>query len=231
MHADHAPEPAPAPSASGPAGIVTVIARGFGVLVAVALVALLVYGVVKQAPNTTIDDTLAQRRAAPAPGYRLAVLRRGDLGPRLQPALAPALRDGWLSPKELRGTPYVLNIWASWCVPCREEAPRLQREWRRARPQGVLFLGLDMQDASEDARAFMDNFGVDYLNIRDPTKDTARSYGATGIPETYFISARGSIVGHVVGVVSTAQLRSGIAAAMKGQVQAARAGGAQRPPR
>lgn len=196
-----------------------------------ALLGLLAYGLVARAPDMRVDDSLSRGHPVPAPSYRLAVLRRGALGRRLKRRLAPALSDGWVSPAELRGTPYVLNIWASWCVPCREEAPELVRAWRRSRARGVLFVGLDMQDTTEDARAFMDHFGVDYLNVRDLTDDTARRYGATGIPETYFVSARGEIVNHVIGVVTPAQLRSGIAAASSGRPQAARTGGDQRPTR
>jgi cytochrome c biogenesis protein CcmG, thiol:disulfide interchange protein DsbE len=198
---------------------------------ALALIVLLVYGLTAQSPDTRIDESLSRNQPVPAPSFHLAVLRRGTLGGRLDDRLAPALSDGWISPAELRGTPYVLNIWASWCVPCREEAPELVRAWRQARPRGVLFVGLDMQDAPEDARQFMEHFGIDYLNIRDRTNDTSRRYGATGIPETYFISARGEIVNHVIGVATPAQLRSGITAAIDGRPEAARQGGAQRPPR
>ncbi|UTI63998.1 TlpA family protein disulfide reductase [Paraconexibacter antarcticus] len=199
--------------------------------VALALVGLLAYGVLAKSPNTRIDERLAHNQSADAPGYHLKVLRRGTLGPRLQPGVAPALADGWVSPQELRGTPYVFNIWASWCVPCREEAPLLVREWHRARPQGVLFVGLNMQDFGQDAQDFMNHFGVDYLNIRDPSNTTMRRYGATGIPESYFISARGQVVGHVIGVITKAQLRDGIAAAISGRPQTARQGGDRRPAR
>jgi len=202
-----------------------------GLVAVAAFIGLLAYGVTAQAPDTTVDDSLARGRPVPAPSYRLKVLRAGSLGPRLERKLAPALADGWVSPSELRGTPYVLNVWASWCVPCREEAPELVREWRRQRPRGVLFVGLNMQDATEDARAFMDGFGIDYLNIRDPTNKIPRRYGATGVPETYFVTARGDIVNHVIGVVTPAQLRAGIAAAVSGRPGAARQGGDRRPTR
>ena len=206
-------------------------APAIGLLTAVGLIGLLVYGVVARNPNTTIDDSLAANRPIAAPSYRLAVLRHGSLGRRLERTLGPALADGKISPAELRGTPYVLNIWASWCLPCRDEAPELVREWRRVRAGGVLFVGLDMQDGFEDARAFMNHFGINYLNIRDPTNETAHRYGATGVPETFFISARGDIVNHVIGVVTPTQLRSGIAAARAGRPEAARQGGEQRPTR
>jgi cytochrome c biogenesis protein CcmG/thiol:disulfide interchange protein DsbE len=207
------------------------LAPTVGIAAAVGLIALLAYGVIARSPDTTIDDSLARNQPIPAPSYRLAILRRGSLGPQLERKLAPALADRQLSASELRGTAYVLNIWASWCVPCREEAPVLVREWRRARPRGVLFVGIDMQDAPEDARDFMNHYGIDYLNLRDPTNKTFRRYGATGLPETWFISARGDIVNHVIGVITPTQLRGGIAAAVTRRPQAARQGGEQRPAR
>jgi cytochrome c biogenesis protein CcmG/thiol:disulfide interchange protein DsbE len=95
----------------------------------------------------------------------------------------------------------------------------------------MLFVGLDMQDITEDAKHFMDTFRVDYLNIRDPSNDIARKYGVTGVPETFFISARGEVVAHVIGVVSEKQLAAGMAAAKAGRPQPAREGGARKPAR
>jgi cytochrome c biogenesis protein CcmG/thiol:disulfide interchange protein DsbE len=202
-----------------------------GSTLALALVALLVWGTLTAAPGTTIDDSLAQNRAIAAPGFKLEVLERGRLGDALSSRLSPALADGQLSAEELRGTPYVLNFWASWCVPCREEAPLLQRTWEEARRRGILFVGLDMQDVRQDARDFLRDFDIDYLNIRDPSDTVARRYETTGIPETFFISARGEIVGHVIGVVTAEQMRAGIEAAAAGRPQQARQGGDQRPTR
>jgi len=214
-----------------PAGRRRFVIPGLSAVIALGLVSLLVYGLIARAPDTRIDDSLARNTAVAAPSYRLAMLRHGSLGPVLERRVGPALADGFVSPAELVGTPYVLNFWASWCVPCRIEAPRLAQAWKRARPRGVLFVGLDMQDVGEDARRFMDRFGVDYLNIRDPTAATSRRYGATGIPETFFISSRGQIVNHVIGAISPQQLDVGIAAAVAGRPQAARLGGDQRPTR
>ena len=102
--------------------------------------------------------------------------------------------------------PVVLNMWASWCSPCREEAGRLERGWRAAGPRGVLFLGLDIQDLRGDARPSSREYGATYPSVRDPGRDVANDYGATGIPETYFIDRQGRVVAHVIGVVSTRQL-------------------------
>jgi len=194
-------------------------------------IALLAYGLTTTAPDTTIDRQLAANKAAPAPAFSLEVLEPGLLPPRLRERITPALADGRLSLRELQGTPVVLNLWASWCIPCREEAPRLRDGWERWGKRGVLFLGLDMQDIKSDARDFLREFRVTYPTIRDPGKEVANRYGATGIPETYFISSTSRVVGHVVGVVSARQLGSGVEAARVGKPAGAREGGARRPAR
>src|SRR5918997_3202791 len=120
--------------------------RAAGVLAAAAFVALLAYGLTTKATNSTIDDALSRGEAVAAPGFSLRALADGrDAGPAWQKAAA----DGEVELAELRGTPLVLNFWASWCDPCRAEAKLLERGWKQTR--GVLFLGLDQQDARESA--------------------------------------------------------------------------------
>jgi cytochrome c biogenesis protein CcmG/thiol:disulfide interchange protein DsbE len=208
-----------------------IAARAVAVLVLAAFIALLVYGLSTKSPRTDIDEALARAEPVPAPDFELPVLERGSLGPLLERRLRPALADGRVAVDELQGTPVVLNFWASWCIPCREEAPTLERAWRRARAQGVLFLGLNMQDFPEDARAFIREFDNTYLNVRDQSNGVARDWGVTGIPETFFISRRGKVVGHVIGVVSTEQLSQGIESARRGRALGALSGGAQLPTR
>lgn len=196
-----------------------------------ALIGLLAFGLVRKAPDDSIDQSLAEGRSVAAPGFELALLQRGRLPTRLAREVAPALADGEVSLDELRGTPVVVNFWASWCVPCREEAPLLAESWRRYGPRAVLFVGLNMQDASEDAGRFMRQFDNQYLNVRDPTDATARDWGVTGIPETFFVTPAGEIVSHVIGVVSPEQMRAGVAAARTGNAVSPLSGGAQRPTR
>ena len=212
-------------------GRVGTVVRAAGAVLAAAFVALLVFGLIARAPDSTIDDRLAKAEPAPAPGFELAVLADGQPGEKLMPTWRNAAADGKVNLNELRGTPVVLNFWASWCDPCREEAPVLRRGAARWRDRGVLFLGLDMQDVTDDARAFLREFDLDFPQIRDPTNATARRWGVTGIPETFFISSGGEIVGHVRGTVTAEQLDAGAAAARAGRPAAIGEGGDQRPTR
>lgn len=201
-----------------------------GVTVTVALIALLAYGVLSSPTDESVDQALADGQARAAPGFELDVLSEGSLPPAVA-GLAAAFRDGDVALDELRGYPLVLNFWASWCDPCREEAPTLERGWIRDAREGVVYMGLNMQDLSGDGRAFIEEFGVTYPSIRDPGREVADSYGLTGIPETFFIDASGQVVAHVVGVVSQQQLNAGVKAARRGNVLGRLAGGDSRPQR
>ena len=202
--------------------------RVFVVVVAIAFVVLLVYGLTSKAANTTIDDALSRGQAQRAPGFDL--LRFVDGAVRSAP-WAPAAEDGRVNLTELRGTPLVINFWASWCDPCRAEAPRLERSWRSAKSRGVLFVGLNQKDTREDARDFIRSFGLTFPHVRDPGNGTARAWGVTGLPETFFIDGGGRVVSHVIGVVSDEQLAAGVRAAVSGRPTDATEGGDQRPTR
>jgi cytochrome c biogenesis protein CcmG, thiol:disulfide interchange protein DsbE len=206
-------------------------ARIAAALLGVAFVALLAYGLVTKSPDRTVDDGLRKSGSVAAPALNQPVLERGDLGEPLRSRLGSVFASPRVSLPQLRGTPVVLNFWASWCPPCRTEAPLLGRGWQKARPRGVLYVGLDMQDLTGDARDFMRHFGISYLNIRDPVDDVAHGWGVTGLPETFFLNRGGKVVDHVIGALSQAQLDRGTAAAVSGRPLAASEGGAQQPTR
>ena len=133
------------------------------------------------------------------------------------PAFTLALFDGErLSLQDLRGKVVVLNIWASWCVPCREEAPLLEQAWRMERGRGVVFVGINIQDRLEEARAFLREFNVTYPNGPDPGGRIAIDYGVYGIPETFVIDRQGQIVAKHVGAIGPETLARRLAEAERG---------------
>lgn len=141
---------------------------------------------------------------------------------RPAPAFTLALFDGrTLRLEDLRGQVIFLNFWASWCPPCRAEAPALEATWRRVKDQGVLFLGISTQDEEERARGFLDEFGITYPNGRDPGGRIAIDYGVWGLPETFFIGPDGRITYKHVGTLSPALIAARVDEARRGVVSTA----------
>lgn len=201
-----------------------------GVLVALllvaAFVALLAYGIGATGVDDDIDVQLGRGETPPAPGFELPVLEAAGVPAELE----PAFEDGRVGLGELRGTPVVLNFWASWCPPCRVEAPRLEETWRDVRGD-VLFLGLNMQDLTGEAREFLREVGNSYPHVRDADDSVAREWGVSALPETFFVTADGRVTGHVIGAVDEQQLRDGIQAATAGAAAGAQQGGERRQTR
>ncbi len=101
--------------------------------------------------------------------------------------------DGVLSSESLRGHPVVLNFWASWCAPCREEAPLLERTYQRFKDQGVRFVGVNLRDQEPNARRFVEDFGITFPVVRDEDQELARGLDVYGLPQTFFIDADGRL--------------------------------------
>jgi cytochrome c biogenesis protein CcmG/thiol:disulfide interchange protein DsbE len=102
----------------------------------------------------------------------------------------PTLDGGRLSSAELHGSPVVLNFFASWCAPCREEAPLLERTWQAYKERGVRFVGVDIRDTPSDARRFVREFGLTYPIVRDEDQTLARALDVYGLPQTFFVDRR-----------------------------------------
>lgn len=165
-------------------------------LATAALIALII-GITRPAP----DDPSIARARGPAPEFSLALLDG----------------TGRLTSGELRGHPVVLNFWASWCGPCREEAALLENRWRRYRDDGVIFVGVNIRDTPSAARAFVKEFGMTYPVVRDPEQTLVAQVGLVGLPQTFFITSdwmfAGSATGAELGTINDVETLGAIDAA------------------
>jgi cytochrome c biogenesis protein CcmG/thiol:disulfide interchange protein DsbE len=175
------------------------------------MLALLVWRVVEVGRGGRLVSEIRGHRRPAAPAFRLPVI-----WPHAEtwPAALRSLVGARLRLSQLRGRPVVLNFWASWCVPCGHEAPRLVASARTHAGQ-VVFLGVDVQDLSSDARRFLHRYHVNYVSVRDGGGSTSDDYGLTGVPETYCLDRRGRVVDHYPGEVSRRRLEQGIREAVR----------------
>jgi cytochrome c biogenesis protein CcmG/thiol:disulfide interchange protein DsbE len=178
------------------------------------LLGLFVYKVAQGNPGEGLVASIRDGKKPIAPEFRSKVLWAHT--ETWDGASRQALTDGTVSLLELLGKPIVLNFWASWCIPCGKEAPRLVASATAHRGE-VIFLGLDVKDFSGDARKFLRKHKVNYVSVRDGGSGLYNNYGLTGLPETYFLDSRRQIVSHILGEISRAQLESGIETARSSQ--------------
>ena len=137
-------------------------------LAGVALVGLLVYGVSTQSASRTLDDAIARgvHPRAPSGAYVLPLLSGG----------------GRESLAAYAGKVVVLNFWASWCEPCREEAPRLERLQRELSRHDGTVVGVTYKDASPDSLKLREAHRLTYPNLRDASGEFAHAYGTNSCP-------------------------------------------------
>ena len=146
-------------------------ARSFIVVLAVlAVVGLLAFGLASKGSS----------RLGPGEAVPTASL------PRLESGGGESLAD-------YRGRWVLVNFWASWCLPCRAEAPALEEFQRRHGGPRFTVLGIDTQDLSGDARAFVERYGLSYPQLRDGGGDVAEEFGTTGVPENFLVDPAGRV--------------------------------------
>ena len=153
---------------------------GLAVAAAGALLALLAFGVVDQGTSTSIDSAVAQKRLPPAPNAHMALPVLGS------PAATESL-------SRLRGKVVVVNVFASWCGPCKAEAPILEQEQRKLVKAGATVLGVTYLDNSTDSEQFVRQWHITYPVVRDVDGNFVRSFGTSGVPETFVINRQGRI--------------------------------------
>ena len=114
----------------------------------------------------------------------------------------------------LRGTPVVVNVWASWCGPCRVEAPLLQKASERY-GERVVFLGVDARDSEDEARDFLRRYAITYPNVVDADEEITGRLGLRGFPTTYIFDRAGKVRASVIGGISEQVLGARIDEALR----------------
>jgi cytochrome c biogenesis protein CcmG/thiol:disulfide interchange protein DsbE len=159
------------------------VAIAIGVL---ALLGLLFWGM-QRGPRTTVGTAAAINR--PAPNFTVTTL------------------DGQqLTMSELRGKTVVLNVWASWCDPCKQEAGELNRAYAQYQGRNVAFIGIAFNDDTDPMREFVARYGVPYPVALDPEGKISIDLGITGVPETYIITPDGQMTQKWIGPITAKQL-------------------------
>src|SRR6266567_43571 len=151
-------------------------------LLNVGLLALLLSQLLTPAPNSESDPLVGH----PAPIFSLAMLR-------------PHTGKSMLSLSNFKGKAIVLNFWASWCDPCKEETPLLESSWKQVQTQGkdVVFLGIDFQDLNNAGISFLKLNSITYPTVLDADGSVAIKYGVTSLPQTIFINRNGTVMSRV----------------------------------
>lgn len=130
------------------------------------------------------DANLVQPISGEAPDFGLTLFDGHDGG----------LGTTNITLSELRGRVVLINFWASWCVPCEQEAPDLEATWRAFKDRDVVFLGVDWADNEADALDYLARFNITYANGADLGTRVGPKYRITGVPETFIVDRNGNVV-------------------------------------
>ena len=137
-------------------------------------------------------------------------LKKAQAGP-VDSGLAPDFSltgfDGrTVTLSELRGQVVIINFWASWCPPCREEAAYLEQTWRKYKDRGVVFIGVDYVDTDKEALAYIQEFDITYINGPDIGTRISQAYNIKGVPETFYVDKKGQLRGVHIGPLKAPEL-------------------------
>ena len=113
-------------------------------------------------------------------------------------------------------SPIILNFWASWCPPCRDETPHFEKIWRLYKEKDVVVIGINVQDDLNSANEYISEFDVTFVNGMDKNGRIMVDYGVTGLPVTFFLDREGMIIGRWVGSIGASSLESRVEALENG---------------
>jgi cytochrome c biogenesis protein CcmG, thiol:disulfide interchange protein DsbE len=140
-------------------------------------------------------------------GWGLARSQKGQVQSGMAPDFTLTSFAGTTTTlSDLRGQVVIINFWASWCPPCREEAAYLEQTWRKYQDQGVVFIGVDYADTEKEALAYIKEFDITYLNGPDIGTRISQSYNIQGVPETFYVARNGELRGLKVGPLQSPEL-------------------------
>jgi peroxiredoxin len=182
------------------------------------------------ARGRSLSRAVEQRRPVRAPGFAVEVIDDGSPPAQSRP-LEQAVAGGSLALTRLRGSPVVLHVWSPGCGPCRSDARLIETTWQRWGRRGVAFVGLSVGESAAAALRFARQYDLSYPIVRDAAGRVADAYGVTSLPETFFISSAGDVIGHVAGSPSVRQMELGAAAARTGRAFGSEQGGSREPRR
>ena len=143
------------------------------------MIALLAFGVARQGDDTSIDAAVAKGRRPPAPSERVAL-----------PVLGAGGKESLV---DYRGKVVILNVFASWCDPCKAEAPILEQEQQQLIKHSATIVGVTYLDNTTDSQQFVRQWHITYPVLRDIDGNFVRSFGTTGVPETFVIDRHGHV--------------------------------------
>jgi len=130
------------------------------------------------------------------------------IGRRAPEFLADSINGKPLSLSNYPESPIILNFWASWCPPCRDETPHFEKIWRLYKEKDVVVIGINVQDDLNSANEYISEFDVTFINGMDKNGRIMVDYGVTGLPVTFFLDREGMIIGRWVGSIGASSLES-----------------------